>query len=320
MKNFRFFPTLAEYREYIYTNIFTTSDFKSNPFYKGLIEFIIDNRAPIFFEQDRPEEFSHFTQYFNFVLDRGDYYKNDFVRDMYFAHDFTHMLFRNPLSPRANMTFESFAEIMNVNEWVASNETEIFTYYRIPEMREKSLDYTIMYDLLRFAGRHKKPTANEMLDFRQRIILGAPEDNVIGLMNQHPDADKVLGYLRKFRKNNAAWCKLWYENLPTINRSYSEERLTLPVLEYERILEDYISFSVIGLRQERYEMNVLKNVRSMIAMLNLPKNYMPIFFRHCKQALAECEGMVVMPEVAKEFHFTYITSKEKAGENVEKIK
>ncbi len=319
MKNFQFFDTVEEYENYIFSHVFRTREFKSNPFYKGLIQFVIDNRAPIFFEQSAPEEFSHFTQYFNFVLDRGDYYKNDFVRDMYFAHDFTHMLFRNPLSPRANMTFESFTEIMNVNEWVASNETEIFTYYRIPEMREKSLDYTIMYDLLKFAGRHKKPSANEMLDFRQRIIFSTPGDDVIGLMNQHPDEEKVLGYLRKFRKNNAAWCKLWYENLPTIDRSYSEERLTLPVLEYECILEEYHP-SIIGAeeRQRRYQINIFKNVKSIMALLNFPKSYTPLFFSHCKQALAECEGMVVMPEVAKEFHNQYIVSKEKAGESVPK--
>lgn len=314
MKNFQFFPTLAEYRKYIYKEIFTTPEFKANPFYRGLIEFVIDNRAPIFFEQDKPEEFSHFTQYFNFVLDRKGYYKNDYVKDMYFAHDFVHMCFHNPLRPR-EMSFEEFEKLLNHNEWIASNETETFTYYRIPEMREKSLDYTIMYDLLQTEEVYKKPSTSFMLSVRKGIIFGKWDPKKF----KHPDTEKVFAYLQKFKANNAVWCRLWYENFPTIYKDNFEEGMVyLPLLEYDKILESYKSNLSDEEREIQYRKNILRNVQVLSKLIGGIR--MPESFEECEQVLSRMEGKMVMPGVAREFHYQYIVSKEKAGENIEKIK
>lgn len=313
MKNFQFFPTLSEYRDYIYTNVFTTPEFKANPFYKGLIEFVIDNRAPIFFEQDRPEEFSHFTQYFNFVLDRKGYYKNEYVKDMYFAHDFVHMCFHNPLRPR-EMNFHKFADLLNHNEWVASDETEVFTYYRIPEMREKSLDYTIMYDVLQAEGYSKMPSVTWMLTVRRQIIYGGGDPKKV----KHPDAEKVFAYLQKFKKNNAVWCKLWYDYFPTIyTDQFEKDIIYLPLLEYDKILESYKSNLSDEEREIQYRKNILRNVQVLSKLIGGTK--MPETFEECKEALDRMEGKMVMSGAAKEFHYQYVVSKKKAGENVEKI-
>ncbi len=67
MREITFFDTLHEYRSYVYENIVKTNAFRYDPFYRGLIDFIIDHRSPLFFKADRDYEFSHFTQYFNFV-------------------------------------------------------------------------------------------------------------------------------------------------------------------------------------------------------------------------------------------------------------
>lgn len=304
MQNFRFFKKLDQYREFIFEEIFVTPEFRNNVFYRGLIEFVIEHRAPLFFSLTHEEEFSHFTQYFNAVLDRGDYYKNDFVRSMYFAHDFVHMLFDNPLRPR-DMTFEKFCEVLNVNEWIASNETETFTYYRIDDMREKSWEYTIMYDLLKRAGRTEMPNIKEMLEMRKHIINGGSVPELEG----HPDTQMVFDFLRKYKENNAVWCKLWYENFPEIKALYAENRLCLPVLEYEKILAHYAPGTYFSNQQKSYEANVMQNITNLVLLTGIGKEFIPKNFDDCERSLAALEGKVVMPEVAKHFHFTYIKNK-----------
>jgi hypothetical protein len=159
MRNIRFFPTLAEYEQFIHTQVIKTEPFKTHPFYKGLIDFVIDHRSPLFFESSEEYEYAHFTQYFNFVLMRN-HYASDYVSDMFFMHDLVHMAFDNPLNPR-RLSFEYFSEIVNNNEYVASNDTEMLTYYRIPGMRQNSLSYTILYDLL--LPKYTKATSIDFL-------------------------------------------------------------------------------------------------------------------------------------------------------------
>lgn len=303
MTNFRFFKKLDDYRTFIYEEIFTNPEFRNNIFYRGLIEFVIEHRAPLFFSLNKEEEFSHFTQYFNAVLDRGDYYKNDFVRSMYFAHDFVHMLFYNPLRPR-DMTFEKFTEILNVNEWVASNETETFTYFRIPDMREHSLDYTIMYDLLLHAG-YSQPQIEDLLQLRKNIINGAEYPEI----SNHSDAAMVFAYLRKYKENNAVWCKLWYDNFPEIPAAYADERICLPVLEYDKILKHYIPGVHFENQQLAYEKNILQNIKTLALLAQLPESDIPEIFADCENTLKKLDGKVIMPEVAEHFHFTYIKNK-----------
>ncbi len=309
MTNFKFFKKLEDYRTFIYEKVFTTPEFRNNIFYRGLIEFVIEHRAPIFFSQTHEEEFSHFTQYFNAVLDRGDYYKNDFIRSMYFAHDFTHMLFYNPLRPR-DFTFEKWSEILNVNEWVASNETETLTYFRIPDMREHSLNYAIMYDLLKEAGR-PQPEVDELLTLRKAVNA----DESIPDLEKCTDADLVFSYIRKYKENNALWCKLWYENFPEIALPYSEERLCLPVIGYDKILKHYVPGIYFQDQQKAYEINMLENIKTLALLAKLPLADIPKTFDDCEKTLKMLEGKVIMPEVAKEFHFTYNKNKKVGTKN-----
>lgn len=310
MKNFKFFPTLQEYRTYITTEIFTTPQFRDNVFYHGLIEFIIQHRAPIFFELNEDFEFSHFTQYFNFVLDRKDYYKNNFVRSMYFAHDFVHMLFRNPLRV-GHMSFEEFCTILNMNEWVASNETETMTYYRIPGMREKSLEYTILYDLFILMGQSKKPTPAQMLELRRNILDGK-QPNLVNELESQPGGSEVFAYLRKFKANNAAWCELWYKNFPRPANAfeafpYEDEEIYAPLTGYETFLKHFNPDGPYNTEQN-YRKNILKNVRNLVYLTG-SKVPLPIHFDECEATLKSLEGEIVMRDVAEHFHETYIMRK-----------
>ena len=310
MQNFKFFKTLHEYRTYMYTEVFKTPEFRDNVFYRGLIEFIIQHRAPIFFELTKEYEFSHFTQYFNFILDRKDYYKNDFVRSMYFAHDFVHMLFRNPLRV-GEISFEEFCTILNINEWVASNETETLTYHRVPGMREKSLPYKILYDILISAGYTEKPSVKQLLDLR-RDILSENETGLTRTLEAQVGADEVFAYLRKFKENNAVWCRLWYDNFPRPAKPYEafpyeDEEIVAPVVGYDTFLEN---FQINGLynTQENYERNIIKNVNNL---LYLTGSDIPLAFTmdHCEDILKKLDGVIVMAGPAEHFHETYIKKK-----------
>lgn len=313
MENFKFFNKFKVYREYVMDDIFRTPEFRDNRFYKGLIEFVLRHRAPIFFFQTKEEEFSHFTQYFNLVLDRSSYYTNDFVRSMYFAHDFVHMVFLNPLWAK-DLTFERFCEILNINEWVASNETETLTYYRIDSMREKSLPYTILYDLLQAAGFKDKPSVKWLLDLRRDIIQGKPLP--VGLTN-HPDSEVVLSYFRKFIENNHVWLEAWHQGMPRITAPYEYERLSLSVLDYEHYLTHYRPEKRD--EQKMYELNMLLNVTNMVELLQNPAITIPKRFDECQEKLDQMEGMIIMPDVASHFYSTYQKNKAVGTQKIEKV-
>lgn len=300
MKNIQFFPNLHSYRKYVMSEIYRTNEFKHDPFYHGLINFVTDHRAPLFFEQSEEYEYSHFTQYFNFVLMRTDY-KNDFVRDMFFTHDYVHMIFDNPINVH-QYSFEAFCEIVNVNEWVASNETETLTYYRVPGLRENSLQYTILYDLLTHAGQNEAPSHEFLLDLRQIIVY---EGQSCGL-DKHPDSAKVFSYLRKFKENNALWCKLWYEHFPKLETPYFKKRLCLPLFMYDTFLERYQPIEK-GKEEELYQHNVLMNLQIAYGLLG--EKTRPENFEECADAVRFLEGRVIMPEVAEEFHTLYMKNK-----------
>jgi hypothetical protein len=229
-----------------------------------------------------------------------DIYDNDFIRDMFFMHDFVHMIFDNPLQVHG-LTFEYFSEIVNTNEWVASNETETLTYYRIPQMRENSLPYTIMFDLLQSSGYEHAPTPEFLLNLRKSIMF----ENSDGGMGSHPDASNVFSYLRKFKENNALWCKLWYEHFPKISKPYAERRLCLPLLTYEEILLNYKTLN----SEERYQKNILLNIRTALEMVG--ETDLPNTFAACEQAVKHLEGKIIMKEVAAQFHELYIKNKNK---------
>lgn len=295
MKNIKFFKTLKEYESFVYGRVIKT--FSVHPFYSGLVSFVIEHRAPLFYEQSDECEYAHFTQYFNFELLRT--YESDFIRDMFFMHDFVHMVFDNPINV-SRMTFEQFEEISNYNEYMASNETEVMTYYRIPELREKSLPYPILYDVL----KEKYPgglSIEKLLELRKQIILEG-EDAGLG---DHPDSAKIFAHLRKYRENNQVWCSLWYNSFPKLDAPYYKKRMTLPLLSYEQVLTRYVSNN----SEEKYQRNVLDNIR--IALEALGEKDLPQSFEECEDAVKRLEGRIIMEDTARAFHAHYTGSKSK---------
>ncbi len=295
MKNIRWFETLKEYRQFIKDEIVVSPIFYEHPFYRGLIDFIIDHRTPVFYYASEEYEYSHFTQYFNFVLIREGY-NNRFV----------HMVFDNPLN-LSDLSFEYFCEIANHNEYVASNDTEILTYYRLPDFRSKSLDYPILYDILK-NKYSETPAINTLLDLRKNIIA----DNDVGLSGEQ--AAGVLAFIKKFKENNSVWCRRWYDDFPKIKTDYYKKRLCLPLLEYDIFLQNYTSIN----SEELFQKNVLENIRTGLAMLG--ETDLPVTFEGCKIAMKRFEGKVILGDTAKDFYEQYMRSKHQEAVAIEMAK
>src|SRR3989344_5832118 len=135
MKNITLFRTKKEYEDFVFEKIISDTTLNTHPFYRNLVQFVLDSKAPLFYWQTDPSEHANFSAYYHFVLAR-DTYKDETIRSMYFLHDFTHMLFYYPHDVKS-VTEEEFENAVLLSEYAASNETEIFIHYRVPGLRDK---------------------------------------------------------------------------------------------------------------------------------------------------------------------------------------
>jgi hypothetical protein len=295
MKNIKFFKTRKEYSGFIYTEIIQNKEFHIHRYYRGLIEFIIDHRSPIFFNASMDYEYAHFTQFFNFSLIRENY-ESTILKDMYFIHDFVHMVFDNPLQLK-EYTLPYFSQVAIYNEYAAANDTEILIYYRIPELRAKTFKDKIFYDVL-LEKFKKQPDVRYLFELRRSII----DENDFSFFKSIPDSKNILDFLTKFKDNNTVWCENWYDKFPKLQIDYSQKRTALPILDYEEYLENYSSDK----SEERYRDNILYNtqVAAEIASLKLPQK-----FEECEDTFKELEGKVLLEDVAMIFNDQYQKSK-----------
>jgi hypothetical protein len=212
-----------------------------------------------------------------------------------------------------HLSHKEFSYILTMNEFLASNETEILTYFRIPSMREHSLNYKTLYDLLREAGIDEKPSVSELLTLRLAILHGEKHPT-ISKIESLPGADEVLQFIRKFKNSNKLWCDLWYEHFPKSEFAhalfrYEDEPMTVPAIDYERFLMDYNPNGVYN-NQDQYEQNVVRNVRTLV-ILTRSQYAPPRTLGECEQILTKmsAQNIVMMPEAAKAFHQKYLANK-----------
>lgn len=298
MKGLKVYPTLKEYRKYIYSEIVSNKEFHKHPFYRGLIDFVIDHRSPIFFSQSHDYEYAHFTQYFNYVLCRD--YDNSYQKDLYFLHDFIHMVFNNPLKPKG-FSSKYFHDVVVSNERVAANDTEIITYYRLPHLRPKTLDKPILYDFLRTEFKNC-PDVTSLFTLRNKLI----ETTFIPSYLDNPEGRSVVAFLKRFKDNNKTWSKLWRNFFPVNAVAAINNPMTLSLTSYELFLSNYKPIN----SQILYENNVLANIQLGLKMLghkNTPKS-----FRECFDYIHLFDGKILMDEAAQKYHQLYSDSKNKA--------
>ena len=146
MKDFIYFINEDDIFNYIgllwRTNIFKESH--NNP--DGYIYKIIKELAKtprIFYDMHQETmEMVHFTTWFHAIQHRH-YYINDTLHDLYYHHEFYHLL-SMPYSK--NYSLNEWATKMENNEFWASLESEALIYFYMPKLREISFKNEIWID------------------------------------------------------------------------------------------------------------------------------------------------------------------------------
>jgi hypothetical protein len=252
--------TVEEYKRDVLKRAFPEPLITNNKFYNQLINWVMEHRTPLLYNQDHASEYANFSINFNWLLLR-DYKDTTLgppatILAMYALHEFTHMTYWLPT--RLNeLTAGEYAEEFTESEYRASNETEILLHYRIPELRGKVLQQQkIMFDLLKEKGV-TQPSMIRLCHLRPILI----EDTILdGLFGK--GGKELINELKRFN-GNQEWATARFE---VIKPFFSHPSLPLGYglthTEYETAIQEYEP----NFTQEKYEQNIIRNVRLGFAM------------------------------------------------------
>lgn len=278
MKNLNFYPDFKDYKESIF-NMFQDKDLAEHPFYKNLILFICDNISPTYYDISDPDEHFAFSGAYHFMTRRM--YENKegskTRQSIFFLHDFSHLLFPYHHSVEG-VSVEDFTNAFVYQERIASTETEIMSYNRVPGLRSKVFsDERILFDVL-----DEKPDPVEFLAHRNRIIM----DDAYG--QQHlGEWPELLAWMQSWRRLTPKWCQKRYDSM--LDKSVPQfDWPKLTVENYESTIADYIHIP----SQQRYEQNILQNIAIAFALLDWPDA--PTDFASAGEAFAKLEGQVLV--------------------------
>lgn len=301
MKNIRFFSDAQQYYDFVFNEVFKTDITRKHPFYRNLIQWVLMNRTPLFFEASDKSEYAHFTQYFGMMLMRE--YESPIINDLYYLHDFVHALFEYPIYPRS-MPFEKFARIAIDNEYVASNETEILVYRRVRNLRERTFPKTILYDLLDKVWFDQWNPVS-LLDLRQKL---ASSDTYWALFNREGNPAREIQKFMSRVSANWVWCALWYDNVPRMFAKpfWNTQGLYLSHALYPQVIENY-NFSMTAF-EENYRGNIENLARTWIALTFGTETHFR--FEQVPALLERMEGKIILPKAAKIFSQMYEKMKE----------
>lgn len=280
MKNIQLFKRKEVYEEFVFNEIFKEKRIKDHPFYQNLIQFVLDAKAPVFYEQTDATEYANFSAYYSWVLRRAGY-TNATMESMYFLHDFAHMMFDYPYD-MTSVSGDEFDETVITNEYAASNETEILAHYRVPGLRESVFqDSRILFDTLKEMGI-TQPTVHQLLGMRRMLI----ETSALDFLFPKPEDAPVIARLKSY-SGNRAWCKTRFKQVVDLNPTEYFFWALRP-LNYERVLMNYQSTST----QENYERTLLKTVRIMCTVMGLEN--LPRHFEECFEVISGLENKVML--------------------------
>jgi hypothetical protein len=297
MRDLEFFPTYTEYVEHLWNDVFTEPWVAETSFYANLIHFVADHYAPIFYTQtDRSEHFA-FSGAYHFETRRQRY--PDKNREcLFWLHDFTHMLF-----PYAwdvyNVSERDFLEQFRYQEWLASTETEIFAYYRVPGLRERVFpNEKLYYDVIQERGSwgdpqlvghalsDVKPDTTAFLGHRRRLVL----DDAYG-ERELGEFPEILAFFQKWRTLTPKWINERYRSLAG-KRIHEFPWRRLNGENYERIISKYDANARPSedAREHDYRSHTMANVVAAYDLLGWDNP--PTRWRHIPDALGELEGAV----------------------------
>lgn len=295
MRDLEFFETYEEYRDHLWTGVFTEDWVFDTAFYRHLVHFVADHYSPIFYTiSDRSEHFA-FSGAYHFET-RRQRYPNRTRECLFWLHDFTHMLFPYAWDVYCVSEAEFLAQF-RYQEWLASTETEIFAYYRVPGLRDKVFpDEKLYYDVMRERGWYgqedwfhrasaeHKPDTVRFLNHRRLLVT----DDAYGEaeLGEFPE---ILAFFQKWRTLTPKWINERY-------RAVAGKRVPeypwrhLDGGNYERIIDGYTTLHSNETMQARYEANTIANVKAAYGLLGW--DHPPVKWRHVPEAMAELEGAV----------------------------
>ena len=299
MRDLEFFERYQDYVGHLWADVFTEDWVYDTPFYRNLVHFVADNYSPIFYTStDRSEHFA-FSGAYHFET-RRQRYPNRSRECLFWLHDFTHMLFDYPWDVW-DVSERDFLERFRYQEWIASTETEVFAYYRVPGLREKVFpDEKLYYDVITERGSygqgtlrrgaHDKPDASEFLAHRRRLVM--EDDYAEAELGEFPE---ILGFFEQWRWLTPKWINERYRKVAGLRIPEAPWR-RLNDHNYERIIGNYDRGHAIHVgddgdyAQHCYEQNIMANVKAAYALLGW--DHPPEKWRHIPEAIDELEGAV----------------------------
>jgi len=265
--------------------VFPDERIAGNDFYRRLIGWVMDERTPLLYGQTHEGERTNMSINFNWLMTR-DYTESQMgeepaVRSLYGLHEATHMTHRLP-TRLSEVTPGEYAEDFTASEYRASNESEIQVYYRVSELRDAVFPGACLaVDIMKARGVGQQPT--HLLNQVRALLI--EHDTFDYIAQGDPYAQKELARLKQFA-GNRAWAREHYAHIydrfadPALPQSSG---LTDP--EYEPVIASYEP----QLAQNRYEANVIRNVRFAFAMCGLEVPLL-INFQQAVEAAATLEG------------------------------
>jgi len=285
MKNIVIPESAEAYQADLMERAFPDEIITDNEFYRNMIGWVVDHKTPLLYEQTHPDEYANFSINFNWLLTR-DYSQTtlgppDTIHSMYALHEFAHMTHWLP-TRLGEISMSEYADQFTRSEYRASNETEVLLHYRIPDLRKMVFSgMTIAHDVMRRRGI-SQPSSALLGKIRPLLIEHKDFDHLVG---EDPAAQEQLARIKHY-DGNRDWASRHYHK---IRDSFMDPSLPWGVgltdTEYEPTIEAYQP----QLSQERYEANVITNVRMGYGMCDLPIPALSTF-NDAREAAQELEG------------------------------
>ncbi len=293
MRDIEFYEKREDYEESIISNFLPI--IYENDFYRNLIHLTIDHYTPIFYRISHPSEHFGFSGAYHWET-RRERYPNKARENLFWLHDFTHMLFPYPYDV-FHVSEAEFLRQFTYQERISSTETEVFAYYRVPGLRELVFpDEKLYYDVLLEEGwayngeirdGRVKPDAVEFLEHRNRLVLDDEYGDV--MLGRYPE---ILAFFQQWRRLTPKWVGERYADVVKLRRRLPEyDWLRLSVNTYESYIRRYhYKRNAHDRSQSRYQENVMRNV--LVAYAIMGWDDPPTRWRHMGHAIDRLEGAV----------------------------
>lgn len=294
MRNIRLLRRKQDYDDYMFAKFFPERLVEEHPFYRNLIQFVLDAKAPIAYWPDDLSERNNMSIYYNFLMFRDEYYWESLpfaqaqaMESLYALHEFCHMLFYYPYD-LTSVSEREFTEIIVLGEFAASNETEILVHYREPRLRSKIFpERRLFVDMLRERDV-PQPTPQNLFELRRLIIETSVLDRILFT---GPEDQSVLATFKSYQSNRR-FCKDFFDQVRSVEGAEEYYFRFLTRDNYERVLANYHRGRLGS--QEEYERLVFMNMRLAFAVLGLADP--PRTFEECFEKVRELDGRAMFSQ------------------------